>query len=108
MATVPVHGQSQDVAFETRPWRGPQAVTVEEYCSMATRKTGALLGCAAAVGVLLGGGSPALATAMRQMGRHLGLAFQAIDDLLGIWGDPEVTGKPVWNDLQQGKKTLPV
>jgi geranylgeranyl diphosphate synthase type I len=36
------------------------------------------------------------------------LAFQAVDDLLGIWGDPEVTGKPVHGDLRRGKKTLPV
>jgi geranylgeranyl diphosphate synthase type I len=42
------------------------------------------------------------------MGLHLGRAFQAIDDLLGICGDPAVTGKPVFNDLRRGKKTLPV
>ncbi|MYS06696.1 polyprenyl synthetase family protein, partial [Streptomyces sp. SID6041] len=39
---------------------------------------------------------------------HLGLAFQAVDDLLGIWGDPRVTGKPVHADLRQGKKTYPI
>jgi geranylgeranyl diphosphate synthase, type I len=102
-----VHGQAEDVAFETRPWSGPHAVTVEEYRAMAVGKTGSLLGCAAAVGTLLGGGPPALADAMARMGRHLGLAFQAVDDLLGIWGDPSVTGKPVFNDLRQAKKTLP-
>jgi geranylgeranyl diphosphate synthase type I len=42
------------------------------------------------------------------MGRHLGLALQAVDDLLGIWGDPAVTGKPVFSDLRQCKKTVPV
>ncbi|MGH3392248.1 MAG: polyprenyl synthetase family protein, partial [Actinomadura sp.] len=99
---------AQDVAFEIRPWRGPQAVTVEEYCAMATDKTGALLGCAAAIGALLGSAPPPVGAAMRRMGRHLGLAFQAIDDVLGIWGDPAVTGKPIWSDLRQGKKTLPV
>lgn len=36
------------------------------------------------------------------------MAFQAVDDLLGIWGDPEVTGKPVHSDLRQHKKTYPV
>ena len=41
-------------------------------------------------------------------GRELGLAFQAVDDLLGIWGEPEVTGKPTWSDLRSQKKTLPV
>jgi geranylgeranyl diphosphate synthase type I len=103
-----VRGQSEDVAFESRPWTGPDVVTVEEYCAMAAGKTGALLGCAAAVGALLGGGSSALAEQLMRLGRHLGLAFQAVDDLLGIWGDPGVTGKPVFSDLRLGKKTLPV
>jgi geranylgeranyl diphosphate synthase, type I len=103
-----VRGQSEDVAFESRPWTGTGAVTVREYCAMAAAKTGALLGCAAAMGALLGGGPPALAEQMMRLGRHLGLAFQAVDDLLGIWGDPEVTGKPIFSDLRRGKKTLPV
>jgi geranylgeranyl diphosphate synthase type I len=103
-----VRGQAEDVAFESRPWTGPGTVTVPEYCAMATGKTGALLGCSAALGALLGGGSPVLAEQMMRLGRHLGLAFQAVDDLLGIWGDPELTGKPVFSDLRRGKKTLPV
>ncbi|HZX38971.1 MAG TPA: polyprenyl synthetase family protein, partial [Streptomyces sp.] len=41
-------------------------------------------------------------------GYHLGLAFQAVDDLLGIWGDPVSTGKQTWSDLRQRKKSLPV
>lgn len=103
-----VDGQAQDIAFEDRPLSGPDAVTVEEYLAMAVRKTGALLGCAAAMGALLGGGSAELSTAMSRMGRHLGLAFQAVDDLLGIWGDPDTTGKPVFGDLRRIKKTLPL
>jgi geranylgeranyl diphosphate synthase, type I len=103
-----VQGQAEDIAFERRPLRGPNAVTIEEYCLMAGRKTGALLGCAAAIGTLLGGGSPTLAQTMSRLGWHLGLAFQAVDDLLGIWGDPNITGKPVFNDLRKRKKTLPV
>lgn len=103
-----VRGQADDMAFEDRPYTGSGAVTVEEYHDMAARKTGALLGCAAAVGTILGGGSAALAETMTQMGRHLGVAFQAIDDVLGISGDPAVTGKPVYSDLRRRKKTLPI
>ncbi|GAA4610755.1 polyprenyl synthetase family protein [Actinoallomurus liliacearum] len=103
-----VHGQAEDIAFEGRPWTGRDAVTVEEYVAMAEAKTGALLGCAAAIGCLLGGGPPERAERIAVMGRQLGLAFQMTDDLLGIWGDPSVTGKPASSDLRRGKKTLPV
>ncbi|GAA0351678.1 polyprenyl synthetase family protein [Actinoallomurus spadix] len=103
-----VHGQAEDLAFEDRPWAGRDAVTVEEYVAMAEAKTGALLGCAAALGCLLGGGSPERADRIAVMGRQLGLAFQMTDDLLGIWGDPSVTGKLASSDLRRGKKTLPV
>jgi geranylgeranyl diphosphate synthase type I len=103
-----VRGQAEDVAFESRPWSGPDAITVEEYQTMAAGKTGALLACAAGIGTLLGGGSPSAIEAMSAAGRHLGLAFQAVDDLIGIWGDPGVTGKPVLSDLRSAKKTLPV
>ena len=46
--------------------------------------------------------------ALRAYGRHVGIAFQAVDDVLGIWGEPDVTGKPAAGDLRQHKKTLPV
>jgi geranylgeranyl diphosphate synthase, type I len=101
-------GQAEDIAFEDRPWTGRRAVSVEEYTTMAAGKTGALLGCAAGLGALLGGGGPEATAAMTLAGRNLGLGFQAIDDLLGIWGDPLVTGKPVFSDLRRRKKTLPV
>ncbi|MGH3822783.1 MAG: polyprenyl synthetase family protein [Pseudonocardiaceae bacterium] len=102
------NGQAADVTFERRPWTGPDAVTVEEYNTMAARKTGSLMGCATALGALLGNAPSKVVTAMSLMGRDLGIAFQAVDDLLGIWGDPTVTGKPVFNDIRQRKKTLPV
>ncbi|MBX7466968.1 MULTISPECIES: polyprenyl synthetase family protein [unclassified Streptomyces] len=103
-----VHGQADDVRFETRPWTGRDAVSLAEYRAMATRKTGALLGCATALGPVLAGAPARLSDALAQAGREWGLAFQAIDDVLGIWGDPAVTGKPVHSDLRRGKKTLPV
>ncbi len=103
-----VRGQADDLLFEPRPWTGPEAVRPDEYRAMAERKTGALLGCAAALGAVLAGAPPATITALDRAGRHLGVAFQVIDDLLGIWGDPAVTGKPVHADLRRRKKTFPV
>jgi geranylgeranyl diphosphate synthase type I len=45
---------------------------------------------------------------LRSYGAQLGLAFQLVDDIMGIWGDPAVTGKPVHSDLRARKKSLPV
>ncbi|MBT2377827.1 MULTISPECIES: polyprenyl synthetase family protein [unclassified Streptomyces] len=102
-----VHGQAQDLLFESRPWTGPEAVLPHEYRTMATHKTGSLLGCAAALGAVLAGAPAPTADALDRAGRHLGVAFQAVDDLLGIWGDPQITGKPVHSDLRRLKKTFP-
>jgi geranylgeranyl diphosphate synthase, type I len=98
-----LEGQSADLAFEQRA-----EIKLAECLRMAERKTGALMGCACAVGASAGGGSPEQAARLRGFGLHLGLAFQHVDDLLGIWGDPDVTGKPVYSDLRSRKKSLPV
>ncbi|MDH6456203.1 MULTISPECIES: polyprenyl synthetase family protein [unclassified Streptomyces] len=103
-----VRGQADDLLFATRPWRGPERVRPDEYRAMAEHKTGALLGCAAALGALLGGAPPAAVAALDRAGRQLGVAFQIVDDVLGTWGDPLVTGKPVHGDLRERKKTFPV
>jgi geranylgeranyl diphosphate synthase type I len=97
-----IAGQADDIAFEHR-----RDVSVEECMAMSAAKTGALLGCASSIGAILAGAPPATVGALRDYGRHLGLAFQAIDDLLGIWGDPARTGKPSGNDLRQRKKSMP-
>jgi geranylgeranyl diphosphate synthase type I len=98
-----IAGQAEDMASELR-----QSLSVEECLQMGAGKTGALLSCSAAMGAILAGGPVATVEALASFGRHLGIAFQAIDDVLGIWGEPAVTGKPVGNDLRQHKKTLPI
>jgi geranylgeranyl diphosphate synthase type I len=45
---------------------------------------------------------------LAEFGEHLGVAYQLIDDLLGIWGSPERTGKPILSDLRAKKKSVPV
>ncbi|WP_129311289.1 polyprenyl synthetase family protein [Streptomyces sp. L2] len=103
-----VRGQADDLLFTARPWTGPDRVTTGEYRAMAEGKTGALLGCAAALGAALGGAPEPVVAGLDRAGRHLGVAFQLVDDVLGIWGDPAVTGKPVHGDLRERKKTFPV
>jgi len=58
------------------------------------------------LGAALAGGSERLVQAYRQFGADIGIAFQLRDDLLGVFGDPEVTGKPAGDDLREGKRTL--
>lgn len=58
-----------------------------------------------AIGALLAGADDHAAARLGLFGRPLGVAFQLRDDLLGIFGDPSATGKPVWNDIRQGKRT---
>jgi geranylgeranyl diphosphate synthase type I len=98
-----VDGQSADIAFERR-----DDVDLTECVRMAERKTGALLGCACAIGGLFAVADQHRVEHLRGFGEQLGLAFQFVDDLLGIWGDPMVTGKPVHSDLHSRKKSLPV
>ncbi|WP_240051768.1 polyprenyl synthetase family protein [Pseudonocardia sp. EV170527-09] len=83
-------------------------VTMAEAVAVAEAKTGALIGVACALGALAGGADPAWAGRLRVVGQHLGLAFQLVDDLLGIWGPADRTGKPERSDLRSRKRSLPV
>jgi geranylgeranyl diphosphate synthase type I len=98
-----IAGQSLDLALE-----GRTDATVAECLEMISGKTAALLSCSSAVGAILGRADAPVVDGLAAFGEHLGIAFQAVDDLLGIWGRPEVTGKPVGNDLRQRKVSLPV
>jgi geranylgeranyl diphosphate synthase type I len=96
-------GEHADIAFEHRT-----DVDLAECISMAEGKTGSILACSCALGATLGGGTTAQVGQLRSFGEQLGMAFQLADDLLGIWGDPAVTGKPVYSDLHRRKKSLPL
>lgn len=98
-----IAGQLADLAFETR-----RDVTLSECLQMAADKTAALLSCAASIGAVLANTPADLTLRLAQFGEHLGVGYQLIDDILGIWGSPEATGKPVLSDLRAKKKSLPV
>jgi geranylgeranyl diphosphate synthase type I len=95
-------GQVLDLQFEQRI-----DVSVDEYIEMITLKTGALFECAARLGGVAAGAGEASLSRAGQFGHHLGLAFQVIDDILGVFGTTQQTGKRVGSDLKNGKKTLP-
>ena len=58
------------------------------------------------LGAALAGADDALVAALRTYGTDIGIAFQLRDDLLGVFGDPAVTGKPSGDDLREGKRTV--
>lgn len=96
-------GQHADMDFEKR-----DQVSVNEYLAMITGKTAVLIALSAELGALIAGADAATIDHYAQFGRSLGLAFQVIDDILGIWGDETRTGKSAATDISTKKKTLPV
>lgn len=96
-------GQHLDMRFERQP-----VVTVDEYLTMIEGKSAALLAAAAQLGALIGSGDSDAAAIYHRFGTNLGIAFQIRDDILGIWGDPAVTGKSAATDILSRKKSLPV
>ncbi len=96
-------GQYLDMAFEQRT-----TVTVAEYLTMIEKKTAVLIATATYLGAFVAGAVPECLDHYYSFGWNLGLAFQLQDDLLGIWGDPTITGKSAASDLEKRKKSLPV
>ncbi|MER6913538.1 polyprenyl synthetase family protein [Streptomyces sp. NPDC000594] len=98
-----VEGEYLDTLLESEA-----AADEEQVLAVAAGKTGALLACACELGAIAADATDERAAHLRAFGHHLGIAFQCADDLLGIWGDPAVTGKPALSDLRRRKISLPV
>lgn len=96
-------GQFLDLDFEKR-----ESVSESDYTEMISGKTCALLRASAQCGAIIAGTAPQSIEYYRTYAHHLGMAFQIVDDILGIWGEAEVTGKSSEGDLRSRKKTLPV
>ena len=96
-------GQWMDMSFETR-----DDVSVDEYMTMIEGKTSVLISLACELGAMIAGVDDETIAHYAQFGLQLGLAFQVIDDILGIWGNEEEIGKSAESDIMTKKKTLPV
>jgi geranylgeranyl diphosphate synthase type I len=95
-------GQFFDMSFEDRV-----DVDLDQYLWMIGRKTAALFAAAAEAGALLATDDAGVVESYRVFGYNLGLAFQIQDDMLGTWGDEQVTGKSAATDIRDKKKALP-
>ncbi len=96
-------GQYLDISFEER-----QDISVSMYIDMISRKTAALMECAAEMGAMLGTREQAIIDRLRSFGRAMGIAFQVRDDLLGVWATTAQLGKTPAGDVYRRKKSLPV
>ena len=97
-----IEGQYLDLVFEDR-----QIVSVDDYLAMIANKTAALISCSLELGALAGGADSHVQEGFAEIGMQMGLAFQIRDDILGVWGERELTGKPVGSDIRRKKKSLP-
>jgi geranylgeranyl diphosphate synthase type I len=98
-----VRGQVLDLDFERQT-----DVTPEDYLTMIGGKTAAIVRFAAWAGAIVGGATDDTATRLGQFGEALGIGFQVRDDVLGVWGHHETTGKDEADDIRRRKKSLPI
>jgi geranylgeranyl diphosphate synthase type I len=96
-------GQYFDMTFEER-----LDVDLDQYLWMIRHKTAALLAASAQLGAIVATENTDRIDQYYRFGENLGLAFQIQDDILGAWGEPQVTGKSAATDIRDKKKTLPV
>jgi geranylgeranyl diphosphate synthase type I len=96
-------GQYFDMTFEDL-----LEVDLDQYLWMIRHKTAALLATSAQLGAIIATEDPEPIALLYQFGENLGMAFQIRDDVLGAWGDEQVTGKSAATDIRDKKKTLPV
>ena len=98
-----IEGQYLDVSYEQVPEIG-----LQQYLEMIRCKTGALLRSSIEIGALLADAGAPVRHRCRRFGEAIGRLFQIRDDMLGIWGESETTGKSVDSDIKRKKKSLPI
>ncbi len=98
-----IAGQSEDLEME-----GRADVDVDDVLRMEAGKTAALLSCAASIGALAIGAPDEIVDGLAAYGYQIGIAFQLVDDILGVVGDPAETGKSSSSDVRAGKRSAPI
>ncbi|MGI5236811.1 polyprenyl synthetase family protein [Dactylosporangium sp. CA-139066] len=106
-----LHGQHASLALrDTPPGTAAEERTdlLRDCLAMVEQRTGALFGCACALGAVAGGGDAAQVERLHLFGVRLGLAVQFAEDLLGIWAEDGGPGRPAYPDLRRRRRSLPV
>jgi geranylgeranyl diphosphate synthase type I len=98
-----ISGQSADLALGSG-----DDVELDEVLAMEAGKTAALLACSASIGAIAAGAPAAVVDGLAAYGHELGMAFQLVDDILGITGDAAATGKSSSSDVRAGKRSAPI
>lgn len=98
-----IEGQYLDVSYE-----GRFDIAVDDYLEMIDRKTAAIISGSLQIGAIIGTEDESFIGSIGEFGKNIGLAFQIKDDVIGIWGNQDKTGKPLAGDIQRKKKSLPV
>ncbi len=99
-----IEGQYLDINFE-----GRIDIGLDHYMKMISLKTGALIRCSVEVGANVASpGNFEITNKFRRSGIYLGYLFQITDDILGVWGLEEETGKSTGSDLKRKKNSLPI
>jgi geranylgeranyl diphosphate synthase type I len=97
-------GQALDIIMA----KSNEIPSERQYIKMIKKKTSSLFIASCAMGAIAANKSLSDVIRLSTFGKNLGIAFQIIDDLIGVIGDPKKTKKPVGNDLREGKKSLPI
>lgn len=87
---------------------GQIAITEADYMELVDRKTASLFAACAQLGTVVGGADEATEQKLGDFAWNLGIAFQLVDDILDFTARENILGKPVGNDLREGKVTLPL
>jgi geranylgeranyl diphosphate synthase, type I len=103
-----IDGQSADLDLGTRHLGSGRDVDLDEVLAMEAGKTAALLACSSSIGALAAGADAGVVDALAAYGHELGMAFQLVDDILGITGDAATTGKSSSSDVRAGKRSAPI
>lgn len=96
-----IEGQMRDLAAEG------QTLDLEHLKALHSMKTGALIEAALFAGAIMAGGNPHQIERLQVFGSNIGLAFQIVDDILNVTGDPDVIGKATGTDANRQKSTYP-